>query len=74
MDKYATTVVRVYLVLNPRKAVDPRPLDDEEDITIAPGVTVPAIQEMIARGEMNVVGGWASLIAIQKLRELEEIV
>lgn len=73
MDKYATTVVSVYLVLDPQKAVNPRPLDAEEDIVICPNVKVSEILEMIAKGEMNVVGGWASLIAIEKLRELGEI-
>lgn len=73
LDKYATTVVRAYLVLDAEKESNPKPLDDEEDITIAPGVSVSSILEMIVEGKMNVVGGWASLLAIQKLRELGEI-
>ena len=73
MDKYATTVVRVYLVVDAEKAVNPKPLDEEEDITIAPGVTIDEVLGMIAKGEMNVVGGWASLLAISKLREMGEI-
>lgn len=73
MDKYATTVVRVYLVIDAQKAENPRPLDDEEDITIASGITVPEILGIMAKGEMNVVAGWASLCAIAKLRELGEI-
>ena len=73
MDKYATTVVRVFLVFDPKPAINPKPLDDEEDITVMPNVSVAEIQKMIARGDMNVVGGWASMVAIQKLRELGEI-
>ena len=73
MDKYATTAVKAYLVIDAQKATNPRPLDDEEDIAIAEGVTVPEILEMIAKGQMNVVGGWAALCAITKLREMGEI-
>ncbi|CAB9523073.1 expressed unknown protein [Seminavis robusta] len=73
MDKYSTTVVQAFLVLDPDPAVNPKPLDDEEDITIIPNITVPEIYEMIAKGEMNIVGGWTSMVAIQKLRELGEI-
>lgn len=73
MDKYATTVVNVYLVLDPMKATDPKPLDEEEDIEIVPNVSIKDIFQIIANGNMNVVGGWASLVAIQKLRELGQL-
>lgn len=71
MDKYATTVVNVYLVLDAEEAIDPKPLDEEEDIEIISNVSIPDILAMIADGEMNVVGGWASLVAIQKLQEMK---
>ena len=73
MDKYATTLVRVYLVIDAQKETNPKPLDDEEDIEVVPGITIPEILSLIASGQMNVVGGWASLVAIQKLQELGEI-
>ena len=73
MDKYATTLVTVYLNLNAETAVNPKPLDAEEEISIVPNVTIPEILDMIAKGEMNVVGGWACMVAIQRLRELGEI-
>ncbi|KAL3937139.1 MAG: hypothetical protein SGBAC_007677, partial [Bacillariaceae sp.] len=37
MDKYALTNIHAYLVLDPKPAVNPRPLDEEEDIEIVPG-------------------------------------
>lgn len=72
MDKYALTKVDAYLVLDPVKAENPKPLDDEEDIEIVPGVTVPEIMRWIATGEMNMVSAWGCLLAIEKLRELGE--
>lgn len=52
---------------------DPRPQDHEEDIEIIQHVSVEEIMTMIQRGEMNVVGVWACLMAIEKLREMGEI-
>jgi hypothetical protein len=73
MDKYSSTNIGAYLVIDPTKVDNPRPLDHEEDIEILEGVSIEIILRMIARGEMNLVGGWACLLAINKLRELGEI-
>ena len=73
LDKYASTQATVYLNLNAKIAANPKPLDAEEEIVIVPNVTIPEILEMIAKGEMNCVGAWACLVAIQRLRELGEI-
>jgi hypothetical protein len=75
MDKYSTTRLSVYLVLDPEPvhADDAKPRDLEEDIQVVPGVSIDEIRDMIVTGRMTVVGGWASLLALQKLRELGEI-
>ena len=73
MDKYTTTKIRAFLVLDAHHVPDPRPQDHEEDIEIIRGVSIPEILSMIQRGEMNVVGCWACLMAIHKLTELGEI-
>lgn len=73
MDKYAKTELVAYLVVDAVKVNNPRSLDEEEDIEIIENVSVPSILRMIQRGEMNLVGGWGSLLAINKLRELGEI-
>lgn len=73
MDKYATTTIKAYLVIDPQQAVNPKPLDEEEEIEIITNVTIPQILQLIQHGEMNVVGGWGCLLAIQKLRNLGEI-
>jgi hypothetical protein len=48
-------------------------LDDEEDIEIISGVTADEIMQMIREGDMNLVGGFGALLALQKLRDLGEI-
>ncbi len=73
MDKYSKTNIVAYLVIDPVKVSNPRSLDIEEDIEIIEGVAVGDIISMIHRGEMNLVGGWGSLLAINKLREIGEI-
>mmetsp|Transcript_13511 Transcript_13511/g.24462 ORF Transcript_13511/g.24462 Transcript_13511/m.24462 type:complete len:295 (-) Transcript_13511:306-1190(-) len=73
MDKYVVTEITAYLVLDAQHVPNPKPLDAEEDIEIVRGVTVPEILEMIRQGDMNLVGAWASLLAIEKLRDLGEI-
>lgn len=73
MDKYVVTEVVPYLVIDPEKVVNPRPLDEEEDIEILEGVSVDTILEMIRGGEMNLVGSWGCLLAIEKLRRIGEI-
>lgn len=50
MDKYATTTIQCYLVIDPDPEENPKPLDDEEDIEIVSGVTIPEILEYIQNG------------------------
>ena len=75
MDKYISTEITPYLVINPEHVTNrpPRPLDYEEDIEIVHGVTPAEIVQMIIEGDFNIVGGWAALLALEKLRELGEI-
>lgn len=73
MDKYMMTEVVAYLVVDARKVDNPRPLDEEEDIEIVTGISVEEIMEMIKDGDMNCIGAFACLLAIEKLRELGEI-
>ncbi len=73
MDKYVITEITPYLVIDPHHVHNPRPLDDEEDIEIISGVTADEIMQMIREGDMNLVGGFGALLALQKLRDLGEI-
>ena len=73
MDKYVQTKITAYLVIDAIRVDDPRPLDEEEEIEIVRGVTIDEIMRMVRGGDMNLVGAWASLLALQKLRDLGEI-
>jgi hypothetical protein len=73
MDKYVITEITPYLVIDPHHVTSPRPLDDEEDIEIVSGITPGEIMQMIREGDMNLVGGWGAMLALQKLKELGEI-
>eukprot|EP00934_Nitzschia_sp_Nitz4_P007029 Nitzschia sp. Nitz4//scaffold5_size260463//232448//233212//NITZ4_001025-RA/size260463-augustus-gene-0.111-mRNA-1//-1//CDS//3329555469//7019//frame0 len=72
MDKYSLTNVHAFLVLDAQPAMNPKSLDDEEDIEYVRGVPIAKIMEWIAKGEMNMVSAWGCLLAIEKLRELGE--
>jgi len=71
MDKYVVTKVKPYLVLNPIRVNNPRALDNEEEIEIVSGITIDRVWDMVRNGEMNLVGGWACMLALQKLEELD---
>ena len=73
MDKYVVTEITPWLVIDPEHVLKPRPLDAEEDIVIIRGVTSEEIKETIREGDMNLVGAFASLLALEKLRSLGEI-
>ena len=73
MDKYVQTKITPYLVVDPAIVEDPRELDEEEEIEIVRGVKPDEIIDMVRAGDMNLVGAWASLLALQKLRDLGEV-
>lgn len=73
MDKYVRTGIVPYLVIDPVVVDDPKPLDAEEDIVILENISASCILDMIYDGKMNLVGGWACMLAIEKLRDLGEI-
>lgn len=70
MDKYATTTVTPFLVIDAVRAENPRPRDAEEDIEIVEGATVDQVRSWIREGEMNLVGAWVFLLAIRRLEEM----
>ena len=73
MDKYVQTEITAFLVVDPSRVENPRPRDDEEEIEIVRGISAKEIINMVRRGDMNLVGAWASLLALEKLRDLGEI-
>jgi len=73
MTKYDVTEITPYLVIDAQYVEDAKSLDDEEDIEIITNTTIDEIFGLIKNGKMNLVGAFASMLAIEKLRELGEI-
>jgi hypothetical protein len=76
LDKYCTTALTVFLVMDPHPLVDDDSVqrdDTEEGMEIHAHVTLEELQRLIQAGEFTAVGTFASLLALAKLRELGEI-
>jgi hypothetical protein len=76
MDKYSTTALTPYLVIDPVPVPqkDAKPRDTtEEGMEVRPGVPVQEVRNMLLSGQMMIVGSWTSLLALDKLQELQEI-
>jgi hypothetical protein len=73
LDKYNESRFHVFLVLDPSKATSPRALDDAEYIEIESGVSACEVRSRIADGQLSVVSSYTCLLALEKLRELNEL-
>jgi hypothetical protein len=76
MDKYSTTRLSVYLVIDPTpvECANARSRDElEEGMQILSNVPISQLLTWIDGGHMTVVGSWACLLALRKLKELGEI-
>jgi 8-oxo-dGTP pyrophosphatase MutT (NUDIX family) len=79
MDKYCTTKLHAYLVMDATPFHDEtahhvHPRDDaEEGMQVLSGVSLEQLQEWIREGEFTVVGAWGAMLALEKLRSLQEI-
>eukprot|EP00904_Undaria_pinnatifida_P006295 jgi/Undpi1/2796/HiC_scaffold_14.g06173.m1 len=71
--KYSTQIFHPYLVVDPVVKGEPRALDDGEFIEYIRGVSLEEVRAMIVAGDMSVTSGYATLMAIEKLRELGHI-
>jgi hypothetical protein len=76
MDKYSTTRLSVYLVIDPTsvESANARSRDElEEGMQILSHVTISQLMTWIDGGHMTVVGSWACLLALRRLQEIGEI-
>lgn len=75
MDKYCTTELCPYLVMDAEKVCssESKPRDLEEDMEVVEGIDVDTLWMIIRSGKMNCISSWACLLALQKLTELGEI-
>lgn len=74
MDKYCSTKLGVYLVIDPIPVSQEEALPrdaTEEGMEVVTGITIPELLDLIYNGKLTVVGGWASLLAITKLRAMD---
>jgi hypothetical protein len=73
VGKYENTEMVPYLVVNPVLVASPRPCDANEEIEIVNHISAQTLRNMVATGQMTVVGSWVALLALEKLRQLGEI-
>lgn len=69
-DKYSTNRFFPYLALDCMAVANPRPMDDEELITVEHNVSYKRMMELVTSGQMNVVSSYAILLGVRKLREM----
>lgn len=70
MDKYSTTRLSVFLVLDPDDSTKEPPRDSaEEGMEIVSSISLDGLLR-IMHSEMTIVGSWATLLALRKLNEL----
>ena len=75
MDKYSTTRLSVFLVLDPVPVGTGGKSRDEleEGMEVVENVTVDELWTLMKDAQLTVVGSWASLLALAKLREIGEL-
>jgi len=76
MDKYSTTRLSVFLVLDPVPVTDGnhKQRDElEEGMEVVENVSVDDLRRMMKDAQLTVVGSWASLLALDRLREIGEV-
>jgi hypothetical protein len=70
LDKYSDNKFHAYLAIDCEKVANPREIDEEEYIVIKDNISYNELMQLISSGQMNVLSSYASLMAIQKLKEL----
>ena len=76
VDKYMTTRVTAYLVLNPEPVAnldEAKPRDATEEggmLHVVPNVTVSQLKRGLVQGHFTSLAGWAIQLALSKLQEL----
>lgn len=70
LDKYSNNRFLPFLALDCRPVLSPRPLDDEEFISVHHNVSYAQMMHLTKSGNMNVVSTYTLLLGVQKLIEL----
>ena len=70
-EKYSDNRLYPYLALDCTLVDHPKPLDEEEHITIHRNITYDELMELISNGEMNIISSYTAIMAINKLVEMK---
>ena len=69
-DKYSTNRFYPYLALDCSRVAQPRPMDEDELISVERDVPYQRMMSLLTAGRMNVVSSYAILLGVQKLRNM----
>lgn len=69
-DKYSNNTFFPFLALDCEEVAQPRPMDDEEHITVLRNITHPQLMQWVCEGRINVLSSYTALLGISKLREM----
>lgn len=69
-DKYSNNHFFPYLALDCESVINPKPMDDDEFITLQRNVTYSQLMDYMKTGQINVVSTFTILLGFQKLDEL----
>lgn len=70
LDKYSDNKFYAYLAIDCKEVINPRDIDAEEYIIIKKNINYKKLMQLITSGKMNILSSYASLMAINKLKEL----
>ncbi len=70
VEKYSDNRLYMYLALDCDEVTNPKPMDDEEFITIHRGVTYKELMHLLNTGQLNLPSSFTVLMGLRKLQEL----
>ena len=70
VEKYSDNRLYMFLALDCEEVANPKPLDDEEFITIHRGVTYQELVHLLNTGQLNLPSSFTALMGLRKLQEL----
>jgi len=70
VEKYSDNRLYMFLALDCEEVMNPKPVDDEEFITIHRGVTYKELVHLLNTGQLNLPSSFTVLMGLRKLHEL----
>ena len=69
-DKYSNNTFFPFLALDCEEVPQPRPLDDEEHISVLRNIGHEQLMRWVCEGRINVLSSYTALLGISKLRQM----